>query len=207
MRPLRMLLGISITGLAVFLATFQPEKRPAFELETPTFEKLDSKYCVQYGNKNAPIKVVEFFSFLCPHCIDLFQKDFFTIKKLLIDTGQVFFEFHPVPQDLSTVQSIICLGELTSEEKRLFLEEIFEEADSNDPELMSKLMKTAMNVFKKPIPDLDNPSYLQDHPTFEIAFNFIKQGHITAVPTVEINGQLYIDNVPSFTFLQSFVRS
>lgn len=209
--------GLAVAVIATSFFLFHQEKMPLpeFMVENPLkvaktippFEKLDSKYCVHYGNKNAPIKVIEFFSFLCPHCVSLFQKEFFAIKKHLIDTGLIYFEFHPALQDVSTVQSVICLGELTEEEKRLFLEVIFEEADPYDQELITKLMITAMNVFKKPIPCLADHSYFEEHPAFEIVFNFTKQGQVTAIPTVEINGKYYADYVPTFSFLQSFVRN
>lgn len=170
------------------------------------YEKLGKQYLISYGDIMAPVHVVEFFSFQCPHCISLFRSDFETVKETLIDTGKVFFEFHPVPQDLPTAQALICFESLTESEKRLFMEVIFEEASPSDPDLMTQLMMAAMNVFKKPQPRLDDPNYLQNHRVFEEIFNFIKQEKILAVPTVEINGQLFSKEIPDYEFIISFVE-
>lgn len=112
------------------------------------FKPLDPKYCISYGNNQAPYTIVEYFSFQCPHCIKLFRSDFEKIKTKLIDTGKVRFTYHPVPQDLATLQAMICFEKLTEAEKRLFLEVLFEEAVPEDPDLMAKLMMKAMKSLK-----------------------------------------------------------
>jgi len=174
--------------------------------EASDFSKLNTRYCIQYGNPDAQLKVIEFFSFQCPHCVKLFNDDFFKIKKELIDTEQVSFTFHPVPQDLSTVQALICMECLSEIEKQLFLEAMFEESVPSDQELMAKLMMTAMNVFKKPIAQLEDKTFIQNHAAFDEVFQFLKQKKVLAVPTVEINGSLFPAEVPSFQFIQSFLK-
>lgn len=211
------MLLIGVFGLAVMtlIPVFSSGERLPQTIEThpivekvvaDPFKKLDSQYCIKYGNENAPIKVVEFFSFQCPHCIKLFRDDFELIKANLIETGKIYFEFHPVPQDLSTAQALICFEQLEEHEKRLFLEVIFEEATPSDSELMSKLMVAAMNVFKKPIPQLDDHNFLQEHKVFEEIYHFLKQDKIAAVPTVEINGHLFANEVPDYQFINSFIK-
>lgn len=163
-------------------------------------------YTINYGNANAPLTIIEYFSFQCPHCIQLFKQDFERIKKDFIDTGKIFFQFQPVPYDLTTVQAIICMQKLEELEKNLFLEAIFEEAIPGDADLMSTLMMTAMNVFKKPIPNLNDQNYLSHHPFLEKIYSFFKHRNISAVPTVEVNGQLYAKEIPDYQFIKSFVK-
>lgn len=173
--------------------------------EKEKWEKLEKIYCIAYGNPQAPVHVIEFFSFQCPHCIQLFRSDFEMIKKELIDTGKIYFEFHPIPQDLPTAQAMICFENLTEGEKQLFLEVIFEEATPTDPDLMAELMKAAMRVFEKPIVQLADSAYLEKHKVFEKIFRFIKQEKVLAVPTVEVNGRLFAEEIPDYQFIHSFV--
>jgi hypothetical protein len=170
------------------------------------FKLLDAQYCIHYGSDTAPIKVIEFFSFQCAHCLKLFKNDFALIKAQLIDTGLVNFTFHPVPQDLPTAQALICLEKLDEHEKRLFLEVILEEDDPSDSDLMSTLMMTAMNIFQKPVPELEDHNFLQEHKVFEEIYAFIKQEKIVAVPTVEINGRLFPSEIPDYHFIKSFIQ-
>lgn len=168
--------------------------------------KLDTKYCVKYGDKSSPIKIVEFFSFQCPHCIKLFREDFSFIKKEFIDHGKAYFEFHPVPNDLITLQALICFEHLNEEEKCLFLEVIFEEADPWDSELMAKLMMTAMNVFKKPIPYLNDDDFLREHEIFKVSHDFLMKEQVNSVPSAEINGILFASEVPDYQFIKKFIK-
>ncbi len=212
------LIGVCGTAAALIFPIFskhEPQKTVPTHNQEPVqisreqveeFRKLDSIYCINYGRKDAPVKIIEFFSFQCPHCVRLFREDFGNIKEELIDTGKVHFEFHPVPQDLPTVQAMICFEQLEENEKCLFLEVMFEEATPSDPELMSTLMMTAMNVFKKPLDKLKDHQFLQDHHVFEAIYPFLKQEKIFAVPTVEINGRLFSKEIPTYQFIKSFIE-
>lgn len=83
------------------------------------FEKLPDPYLVQYGNPQAPLNIVQYFSFTCPHCIALFRKQFQHIKEDYIETEKISWVFHPVPMDLLTLQGMDCLSKLSEREKDL----------------------------------------------------------------------------------------
>ena len=51
--------------------------------------QMDEKYCVSFGLKDAPIKVVQYYSLICPHCVTLFKEDFTTILEKYIAPGYV----------------------------------------------------------------------------------------------------------------------
>lgn len=168
-------------------------------------EKLNPQYTIRYGNEESPIKVVEYFSFQCPHCVKLFKSDFFQIKESFIDVEKIAFEFHPVPIDLPTVQAMVCLSLLEDHQKKLFLEVLLDEAVPEDPELMAKMMMTAMEVFQKTTPRLDDPEFLRKSKAYQDAYFFLKQEEkILAVPTVEVNGKMFSD-IPDYKFIQSQV--
>lgn len=165
--------------------------------------KLPEKYIISYGNPDAKIKVVEYFSFICPHCVDLFRKDFKNIKKEYIDCQKIYWEFHPVPQDLTTVQAMVCLGDLSSKEKKIFLEAILEEIEIDEPDVSSAMMQKAMEVFEKPLGDLKEKSYLSSTNAYQDAFNFLKQDdQINAIPALEINGDFFPHDIPEEDFIR-----
>jgi Thioredoxin len=209
MRIISVVLLLGLLGMAAlfhFFKTEEPQIIGRNEDQKPHFQKMSQKYCIHYGSHQAPIKIIEFFSFQCPHCIKLFRNDFLRIKQDLIDTGKLYFEFHPVPHDLPTAQAMICFERLEEKEKHLFLEAIFEEAIPTNPELMTKLMMAAMNVFKKPVPFLNDENYLKEHQAFEEIYRFLKQEIILAVPTLEVNGRLFAAEVPDYQFIKSFIK-
>jgi len=163
---------------------------------------------VSFGNESAPNKITEYFSFACPHCVALFRKDFSNIKEKLINQNQVRWIFHPVPVDLQTVQAMICLENLSLPEKRLFLEVLLEEADMEDPDITSQLMKRAMEILKKPIPQLEQKEFISDQPAFQSAFTFLKQEDIVkTIPSVEINGKFFPEEIPECSFVEKYLKA
>jgi hypothetical protein len=52
-------------------------------------DKLDEKYLVLLGDASAPLHVTQYYSFTCPHCLALFQKDFQEIKKMYVETKNI----------------------------------------------------------------------------------------------------------------------
>lgn len=194
--------GKTIMGIGKYLAMILLPISSLISLE-----KLPHEYYTTYGNHDAPYKIVEYFTFQCPHCIKLFKSDFNLIKTKLIDTGKVQLTFHPVPLDLITIQAMICLSKLDDSQKKIFLEEILEFANPSDPELMAKLMITAMKVFGKPLPQIDSPEYIQEQKAFEDAFQFVKQEKmISKVPQMEINEKMCPDDIPSYHSIQSSIE-
>lgn len=170
--------------------------------------ELSDKYLISYGTPEAPIKIVEYFSFVCPHCLELFKRDFGKIRETFLETQEVYWEFHPVPLDLVTVQALACLADLNPREKRIFLEVILDEAEADDPQLTSLMLIKAMEIFQKPKPRLIEEAYLEETTAFVDAFNYIKEGGPSipdAVPSVVVNGTRYPRDIPDFKFVTSIV--
>lgn len=166
-------------------------------------DKLPEKYLVQYGNPKAEIQVTHYFSFNCPHCVTLFREDFESIRKAYIDTDEILWIYHPIPRDVLTIQAMHCLENLDPDQKQIFLEIILEELLVDNPKVSAILMEKVMELFKKPIPTLQNKDYLSDVPAFLAAFDFIKQNDtIKAVPSLEINGKLFLEEFPDQHFIE-----
>ncbi len=48
------------------------------------------------GDPNAPIKIIEYASFTCPHCANFHRDVWPELKANFVDTGKVYFTFRPV---------------------------------------------------------------------------------------------------------------
>ncbi len=167
-----------------------------------SFEKLPSSYQIAYGNPDAPLKVVEYFSFTCPKCLKLIKEDFEVLKESYINPGKVYWVFHPDPADKLTLQALICLGRLNDAQKKLFFETVSKNLDQKSLQVGCQVMQAVMDYFQLPLPELGKASFWESTEEFQLAFTLLRQKDmITSVPTVEINGQIF-DEFPSRRFLE-----
>lgn len=170
---------------------------------TWAFEKLDPKYQIAYGNPKSKIKIVEYFSLSCPKCFDFFENDFRFIREKYLETGEVFWVFHPDPADLLTLQAMVCLEHLlTVERKRLFLETVLKHLKERKNRQGCLIMQTAMEILGHPLPHLHEMKFLEKTEAFKEAFVFLKQKDaVKAIPVVEINGKI-CEEYPTKEFLE-----
>ena len=66
-----------------------------FSIEGFCLDKLSENYLVRFGDPEAKVQIVQYFSFQCAHCLGLFRKDFQQIKNDYLDTGKASWVFHP----------------------------------------------------------------------------------------------------------------
>lgn len=173
-----------------------------------TFEKLDSKYQISYGNPNSQIKVVEYFSLSCTKCFEFFNEDFQTIRHRYLDRGEISWSFHPDPADLLTLQAMVCLETLPDEEKkRLFLETVLKHIQEKNFKHGCLIMQATMEVLGFPLPNLAEMEFLEKTRAFGDAFLFLKQKDVVKIiPTLEINGELR-EEYPSKDLLENELRA
>lgn len=167
------------------------------------FEKLDPKYQIGYGDPNSSIKVVEYFSLSCAKCFEFFQDDFQGIRRKYLDTGEIFWSFHPDPADLLTLQAMVCLENLPNEvKKRLFLETVLKHIQEKKFKHGCLIMQAAMEVLGIPLPDLAEIEFLEKTQAFKEAYLFLKQDDVVkTIPMLEINGRIRAE-YPSKDFLE-----
>ena len=169
-------------------------------------ENLPDKYCVVYGEEEAPIEIVEYFSFSCPQCISCFTKEFDLIKNDFIDSGKVRWVFHPMPMDLSTIQAMHCFSFLDNEQKKIFLEATLPEMNGTKLEVATALMNRAMEFFEKSV-DLSDMDALGQTSSFKDAFKYVNQDQVVdAVPELEVNG-VNLKQIPTLSTVKAICKS
>lgn len=185
--------------LTAFLFMFPVDRMTALE-------KLPEKYIVSYGKPDASKKIVKYYTFMCPHCVALFRKEFKEINEKFVEKELISYSFHPVPKDLLTVSAMDCLEKLEGSKKQAFLEVMLEEVDTENSEYSLGIMKKAMEILGTSIPNLGEKNYMSETNAFKDAFKFISQDEsISAVPSVEVNGKLYEREIPDLEFLKTVI--
>lgn len=74
-----------------------------------------------YGNKEAPISVLEVFSLTCPHCSNFYASVFPDIKRDYIDTGKVFWIKRSFAMDAQSFKGTILLSCVDPEKRESYL--------------------------------------------------------------------------------------
>lgn len=186
--------------LYVLYLTFYP-------IQSQCLEKLDSDFLIRFGQTDASVQIVHYFSFTCPHCIGLYRKEFCAFQAKYLTDPDVSCIFHPVPMDLLTVQAMDCLEKLSEKEKRIFFSALFEIIPIDHSVETIQYMLKAMEIFEKPLPNLQDKEYLSNTRAFKEAFLFLKQEEkIQAVPAVEINGEFFSNALPTLEFIDSHLK-
>ncbi len=79
------------------------------------------------GNPDAPIKIKEFASLSCSHCAAFATETFPEVKKQLIDTGKVYFEFVHFPLNAPAMDGALIALCMPEERYHQFLSFLFEQ--------------------------------------------------------------------------------
>jgi protein-disulfide isomerase len=96
------LFALVLVGGAVFALTKPPGQTVAEALAPKASD-------IGLGNPTAPIKVIEYASFDCPHCADFAINVLPKIKTDYIDTGKVYYVMRDSPRsDLSAVAAMVA---------------------------------------------------------------------------------------------------
>lgn len=168
---------------------------------------LDRKYTVAYGDPKASIHIVEYISFGCAPCVRSFAEEFDGIRRTYIETGQVYWVFHPHPVDLITVQGMACLERLNAAQKQLFFEAVFLELYHSPQANGVELMGAALDALKIPAPRLWERHVLQATPAFKAAFTYQQSPYgFTGTPTLSINGRV-IDDFPTRALIDKLIKN
>ena len=161
---------------------------------------------VSLGNPDAPVTVIEYASYTCPHCAEFDENVVARLKPTYIDSGQVRFEFRNFIRDrydLAVAMLVRCegadrffpLSDLFFARQREWL------ANARQPErIIDDIAAVARRAgisrtrFDQCLADRD----LQQH-LIEMTQEGQKAWDITGTPTIIVNGEKQTD-VKAFTY-------
>ena len=78
-------------------------------------------YDFTYGQVDAPIQVLEYFSLTCPHCENFYINSFSKLKKEYIDTGKVFWIKRSYVTDAASFSGTMLLNCVGKENYEAYL--------------------------------------------------------------------------------------
>jgi protein-disulfide isomerase len=120
---LRGIFILFLVGVWFFAYNNKPKKEPVSPAENTKSEAVGTRsYSIEpddmvFGNEDAKVVLVEYFSPTCPHCVSYHKRIFPELKKKYIDTGKIAYvmrEFISNKQDLDAAILARCNGDLDS---------------------------------------------------------------------------------------------
>ncbi len=99
---------------------------PAAPVEENAPEAAVDPKTLALGNPDAPIKVTEYASLSCSHCADFHKNTFPQVKKELIDTGKVYFQFVHFPLNAPAMDGALVALCMPEARYHQFLSFLFE---------------------------------------------------------------------------------
>ena len=170
------------------------------------FEKLPENYTISLGSSEAPHKITEYFSLSCPLCIKLLKTDFREIYAQYVATKQVHWTFHPDPQDLTTLQLMICLEKLPPNKRLSFFWETVQAVKVNNPGRNTFLLQELSKQFGLDVPLLHDIKWLETTEAYKRAYQYIQQPDApTEIPAIEFDTMIKDKIVPTKKSIQELM--
>ncbi|MEO0391571.1 MAG: DsbA family protein, partial [Pseudomonadota bacterium] len=96
--PAVFLVALAIGGYFAFAPTSQTPANPLGAANAQEAAEVDTSSVVemQIGNPDAPVTVIEYASYTCPHCATFHQGPYKQLKADYIDTGKINFVYREV---------------------------------------------------------------------------------------------------------------
>jgi protein-disulfide isomerase len=160
------------------------------------------------GDPNAKVHVEEYFSLTCTHCAAFQKETFPQVKKNLIDTGKVLYEWHDFPLDQVALTAAVIARALPPDRYEPFINVLLTTQDRwafardvNSTEELAKLAALAgmpRSTFDAAVSDegaKDAILAAQDAAA--------KAHDVNSTPTFLINGKPLVGAVDYATFLKA----
>jgi protein-disulfide isomerase len=191
--------ALLLFGAIIFFAKTDDTELVNAPQDAPPSEPIvfDTKAQSTIGDENAPIEVVEFFDFQCPHCQNWSADVYPGLKEKFIDTGKVQFSsinfaFLGLESELSALMFETINGTVNSEKAFMFKEKIMELAKKEDKKAFNKenLLLTAKNVleadeFAKVEKSFDDKEFKD---SVSADKNVAVESDVQGTPSIFING-------------------
>lgn len=155
---------------------------------------------INYGDENAPVKIVEYASLSCIHCKQFHKEVFYDLKKNFIDTGKVYFRYRHYPLNAPAVKAAIVVDCVAPDNRAAFIGALFEaQAEwaytKSESDLKSKL-KTVSKIAG--LTDTQFEACYADEPKQNSVLENMKRAYeelyVTSTPGIFINGHRYMES-------------
>ncbi len=97
--------------------------------KTPEQVLRDTALQIVYGNPDAPIKVVEYFSLSCPHCASLYKESQPKLLATYVDKGKVLYVKRYFPHNAPGLAATVLMQCVNNDKKADFLSALFNMQD------------------------------------------------------------------------------
>lgn len=154
------------------------------------------------GSANAPVKIVEFGDFRCPHC-KMFHDQYYTQLKSYIDSGKVQFTFAPFqfmdPEPLVAGMAAKSVLAQNKEAFWKFYDAVYNNQAEYNQQPEGKAAGYLVELIKKHIPEINADQVAQDLKSekykaeVEADNRYVTSLGLTGVPAVYINGKKVTD--------------
>jgi protein-disulfide isomerase len=160
------------------------------------------------GNPDAKVRVDEYFSLTCTHCAAFQRETFPQVKKNLIDTGKVFYQWHDFPLDQVALTAAVVARALPPDRYEPFINVLLTTQDKwafardvNSTEELGKVAALAgmpRSTFDQAVSDGSMRRAI-----VEAQDEAQKQHDVNSTPTFLINGKPLVGAVDYATFLKA----
>lgn len=117
--------AVEANGIQPSASATTAAAEPATPVEDKPVAAADAK-TYALGNPDAPVKVTEYASLSCSHCADFHKNTFPQVKKELIDTGKIYFQFVHFPLNAPAMDGALVALCMPEARYHQFLSFLFE---------------------------------------------------------------------------------
>ena len=161
------------------------------------FESLPDRYLVEVGNPKAKQTITEYFSLSCSACVKSIKKSFPKIFEDHIQKGELFWRFHPDPQDLTTLRFLVCLETVEKRKRFAFFWDVLHAVSPGKTQKNCLLIQEIIKLYGDPMPQLGDLDFLEKAKAAKACLLYLEQKGIPhTIPAIEKNGKL-IKGFPS----------
>ncbi len=158
----------------------------------------DLPYDISVGNKNAPVKIVEYASLSCIHCKEFHDNVYYNMKKNYIDSGKVYFKYRHFPLNGHALKAAILVDCVSEIERPAFVGALFKSQTQwgyvkNESGLIDRL-KTISKIGGLDSKDFEKcyNNEKAENQILEQQKDAAKGLNIDATPSLFINGVRYL---------------
>ena len=159
--------------------------------EASEYQGLD----IIYGSDTAPLKIIEYISYGCPHCAEFFQRSYKSYFKSYIESGEVQLIIRDFPLDepsLRASQLVHCTAQNKQKAmiKTLFAKQANWAYNKNFPEKLEHIAKIS-GMTGGAFHECINNEVLEES-ILEVRVQAYNAFQVNSTPTLIINGDKYI---------------